>query len=95
MDYDLKLEKIVKEVKKSKAKKICLQLPDGLKANADEIVKNLQKKFNKEKLSVEIWLWAGSNFGACDIPFYLSKYNFDLIINFGHLKFGKKFTFKK
>ncbi len=86
MGYDLELDKVVSEVKKIQAKKICLQLPDGLKPFANEIVDELEKKFNSEGLSVQIWIWAGSAFGACDIP---PLRDFDLLINFGHLKFKK------
>ena len=46
MDYDLELDKVVEEVKKldKNRVKVCLQFPDGLKANATEAVKELEKK---------------------------------------------------
>ncbi len=81
MEYDFEIEKIAKKINNSKAKKVCLQFPDGLKEKATEISKELEKKTNSE-----IFIWMGSNFGACDVPFFLEKYNFDLIVNYGHSK---------
>lgn len=79
MEYDLEIDRIVKEIKRLKAKKVCIQLPDGLKPQATKIVNSLKKEVNSE-----IYLWSGSNFGACDIPSQLKNLKFDLIINFGH-----------
>ena len=75
MKYDLELERCVKEIKSSKAKLVCIQLPDGLKPKATEIVDYLQKN-----TKAKILIYLGSNFGACDIP----KLNVDLLIHFGH-----------
>ncbi len=85
-NYNLELEKAVKEIKKNKAKLVCIQLPDGLKPKADEIKKELGKKTN-----AEIVIWLGSCFGACDIPQGLDKLKLDLIIQWGHSKFVKNF----
>ena len=79
MDYDLKIEELAAEIKSHKAKKVCIQLPDGLKAQATKIAKELE-----EKSGSKIWIWASSNFGGCDIPLYIRGYGFDMIINFGH-----------
>lgn len=76
--YKLELEKAVKEIKSNKAKKVCLQLPDGLKPKAKEITDYL-----REKTNAEIFIWAGTCFGACDIP---PIKNFDLLIQWGHSK---------
>ncbi len=78
MNYDFEIEKIVNEIKEQKAKRVLLQLPDGLKPKATQIVNELRKKTN-----AEIMIWAGSNFGGCDIP----QVKVDLIVNFGHAKF--------
>lgn len=76
MDYDLEIPRIVKEISKSKAKKVLLQLPDGLKPKATELVKILE-----QKTKAKIYVWAGSNFGACDVA---QVKGFDLVVNFGH-----------
>jgi len=76
-EYDLELERIVKEINKKKAKTVLLQLPDGLKQYSTQLTDFLQ-----EKTKAEIRIWLGSCFGACDIP----QSNADLIIQFGHAK---------
>ncbi len=73
--YDLELNKAVQEVKKSKAKSVCIQLPDGLKPKAKEIVDTIEKK-----TKAKCFIWLGSCFGACDIP----KTDVDLLIQWGH-----------
>ena len=91
MDYDLELPKIAEEVKKlasTKSKvKVCLQFPDGLKPRATDVVKELEQML--PGIKVEFTIWAGSNFGACDYPWYLKDLNFDLLVNFGHSVFKK------
>ncbi len=75
MEYDLELERAAKEIKKRMAKSVCIQLPDGLKPMATEIAEYLE---NNTKTKVMIW--AGSCFGACDIP----DVKADLLIQWGH-----------
>ncbi|MBU0929489.1 MAG: diphthamide synthesis protein [Nanoarchaeota archaeon] len=77
--YDLELERIVREIKKVKAKKVCIQLPDGLKDKAVEIVNFIEKNTNAECL-----IWLETCYGACDIP---QLKNVDLLIQFGHSNF--------
>jgi len=77
--YDLELEKAVEEIKKINAKKVGLQLPDGLKPNAGKIAKELNTK-----TGAEIIIWAGDAYGACDIAFELRLLKIDLLIHWGH-----------
>ena len=77
MEYDLELERAIDIINKNKAKHVCIQLPDGLKPKAGEIVDSLQSKTN-----ASITIWAGSCFGACDTP-QLPK-EFDILIQWGH-----------
>lgn len=79
-DYDLELQRVVKEIKKTKAKTICIQLPDGLKPKATEIADFIEKNTN---CSVSIWF--GSCYGSCDIP-DLKNCKVDLLVQFGHDK---------
>lgn len=76
MEYDLELERAAKEIKKNKAKTVCVQLPEGLKPKAVEIADYL-----KEKTNAEIFIWADSCFGACDVP---DLKNIDLLVQWGH-----------
>jgi len=95
-NYDLELDKVADKIKKetskskilsakdkslSKAKTVLIQLPDGLKPKAKEIREFLAKKVDK---NIKILFWAGSCFGACDVPTSAKNVNVDLIIQFGH-----------
>ncbi|MCX6707692.1 MAG: diphthamide synthesis protein [Candidatus Woesearchaeota archaeon] len=79
-DYDLELDRAVSEIRKSRAKRVCIQLPDGLKPKADKIADYIQ-----EKTKAEVMIWIGTCFGACDIP-DLSNTDSDLLIQWGHSK---------
>jgi len=78
-DYNLELEKAIATIKKQKAKRVCIQLPDGMKPLATEIADELEKKTN-----AKIVIWMGTCFGACDIPQGLEKLGIDLLIQWGH-----------
>jgi len=75
MEYELELERVKKEIKKIRAKKVLIQLADGLKPQATKIAKDL------EKTGAEIHIWLGSCFGACDVP---NVKGYDLVVQFGH-----------
>lgn len=75
MTFNLELDKAVKEINKSKAKLVLIQLPDGLKPQATIISDFLETKTN-----AKILIWSDSCYGACDIP----NAKVDLIIQFGH-----------
>jgi diphthamide biosynthesis enzyme Dph1/Dph2-like protein len=92
LDYDLELEKVAAEIAKLKGKspKVCLQFPDGLKLYANEITDELKQKLADRNKEVQLYIWAGSNFGACDIPIQLKGLDFDLVVNFGHTVFRRK-----
>ena len=77
--YDLELNRIIKEIEKSKSKRVLLQFPDGIKSYATVIASEIS-----EKTSAECLIWLGSCFGACDIPVNVSQIGVDLIIQFGH-----------
>lgn len=85
LDYlNLELDKALKSIRENKPKRVLIQLPDGLKPYALEIINELQKRFQ----TIEFYIWAGSCFGACDIPIAQAKsFNIDLIIHFGHERF--------
>jgi 2-(3-amino-3-carboxypropyl)histidine synthase len=83
--YNLELDNLVKEIKQNKSKKILIQLPDGLKSKAGEIV-----DFIEDKTDSQVIIWLGTCFGACDIPLGLKNLGIDLLVQFGHNKFNKK-----
>ncbi|WP_423792824.1 diphthamide biosynthesis enzyme Dph2 [Methanocaldococcus indicus] len=77
--YDLETEKVInkiKEVLKIKENpKIVVQAPEGIK---NLVVNEIEKI--KKLLNVDIFLYIGSCFGACDIP----KIDYDLLVHYGH-----------
>ena len=84
MNYNLEISKVISKIKENNAKNVLLQLPDGLKPRAKEIVDAISNE-----LDVNIFIWSGTNFGACDIPLHLEKLGIDLILHFGHSEFRR------
>lgn len=73
-------KKIISEIKKSKAKNILLQFPDGLKPKATKIAKKIEKK-----AKINVFIWLNSCYGSCDIPVLGKlKKNIDIVFSFGH-----------
>jgi len=79
MDYALEIDRIAERINRMKAKRVCIQLPDGLKPKAEEIQREIE-----EKTEATVLIWAGSCFGACDTPGGLEKLGVDLLVQFGH-----------
>ena len=84
MNFDLELEKAVSQINKTKAKLVCVQLPDGLKPSAQEI-----QDYLEQKTKANILIWLGSCYGACDIPLELQNLKIDLLIQWGHSEYIK------
>ncbi len=82
MNFKLELDKVAELIQKEKAKRVCIQLADGLKPKAKEIV-----DFLEEKTDATIFIWYGSCYGACDVP--KIDESFDLLVQFGHKEFKK------
>ena len=74
--YELEIDKVVRDIKKNKAKKILLQFPEGLKPYAQVICDEVENKAN-----CSCFIWMGTCFGGCDVP---DTDDFDLIVQFGH-----------
>lgn len=77
-NYEFDLDRIIKDIEKSKSKSVLLQFPDGLKNYANDFV----DFFSQELPKIEFRVFLGSCYGACDIP----NTDCDLIIQFGHSK---------
>lgn len=77
ISLNLQLDVLLEKVKSSNAKSVLMQLPDGLKPKVEEIQDLLLEKFP----SLKVVFWAGSCYGACDIP---NVSGFDLVVQFGH-----------
>ena len=85
MQYNLELDNIISEIKDKRYKRVLLQLADGLKPEAKEIVDKI-----KEETSAEVLIWLGDCYGACDIPLGLDMLEIDLVVQFGHNLFRKQ-----
>ncbi|MFW5746268.1 MAG: diphthamide synthesis protein [Nanoarchaeota archaeon] len=80
MHYDIDMETISKKIDATNPEKVCIQLPDGLKPEAESIITQLRTEYPR----CQFFIWGGSNFGACDTPARLETIDIDLLISFGH-----------
>lgn len=78
MEWDLSLENAKQAIKDNNAKKVLIQLPDGLKQHAGTIIDALQDT------GAELFIWVDSNYGACDLPLEAKNVGIDLILHYGH-----------
>jgi len=83
--YNLELKETIEEIKRSSANKVLIQMADGLKPKAREIV-----DFINSRCDCEVFIWFGDCFGACDFPLGVEKVGIDLILQFGHSEFNKE-----
>ncbi len=82
--YKLELDKIIHEIKERKAKQVLIQLPDGLKIEANKIIDIIESQTD-----AQAFLWLTDCFGACDLPLGLDILKIDLMIQFGHNRYWK------
>lgn len=82
--YELELERVITDIKKHDAKRICLQLADGLKPEA----KNIQDKLARALPDCTFFIYGGSCFGACDTPPGLERLRIDMLVAFGHARWN-------
>ncbi|MDP2925891.1 MAG: diphthamide synthesis protein [Nanoarchaeota archaeon] len=83
--YDLELERIIKTIKKEKAKKVLLQFPEGMKPYSQVISDEIEKR-----VKCACFIFLDSCFGACDIPVEAERLGIDLIVQFGHSSWNFK-----
>lgn len=82
MALNFEKELLIKELKKKKPKKVLVQLPEGVKQNAFELV-DIFKNLNIETIFSGETAW-----GGCAIAVGEAKdVQADLIVHFGHAKF--------
>ena len=85
MDYDFEEERIIEEIKKIKARKVLLQLPDGMKKEAFRITDLIRKNTNAGGVVSGSSCW-----GGCDLAIdEAKKIKAGLLIHFGHAPFVK------
>jgi len=79
MEYDLEIDQVIEKIKKEKAQTVCIQLPEGMRPLAGKIRDELH-----QKTGATVMIWAGSCYGACDIPLEVQRLGVDLLIQWGH-----------
>ena len=84
MTLDFEKEKLVKELKKAKPKRVLVQLAEGIKQNAPEISELI------ESLGIECIFSGETCWGACSVAVQEAEaLGVDLIVHFGHAEFVK------
>ncbi len=82
--FDFEEERIKQEIQKIDAKKVLLQMPQGLKPEATHIAKAIEKMGALPIISVD------PCYGACDIAVAEAQsLGADLIVHFGHARMVK------
>jgi diphthamide biosynthesis enzyme Dph1/Dph2-like protein len=76
MKINLELENAIAQIKTTKAKSVLIQLPDGLKPMAKEIVDRIEAE-----TSAKAYIYFSTCYGACDVP---QNFKTDLLIQWGH-----------
>ena len=77
--YKLEIDSAIKKIKEENSKLVCIQLPDGLKAKASIIQKEIESKTD-----ANVIIWAGTWFGSWDLPLEVQRLGADLLIQWGH-----------
>ena len=82
--FDLELHKVIKTIQEKNSKQVLIQLPEGLKPKAEEVVEAIESQ-----TEAQVTIWLGSCFGACDIPLGINQLNMDLFVQWGHNLYHK------
>jgi len=76
--YDFRLNETADWIKTTKAKKVAIQMPEGLKSYAQRVARDL-----REKTGAEFVILGDPCYGACDIPSGYQRYA-HVLVQFGH-----------
>mgnify|MGYP000150215207 CR=1 FL=1 len=83
--YNFELDRVVREVRSRRARRVILQFPDGLKVYALKLAGEIESK-----CGVDVIVLADPCYGGCDVAFdEARRLSADLIIHFGHTQFLK------
>lgn len=81
--YDFEEERVKQFLREHKAKRVAIQLPDGLRPYADKFMATVNDA------GAEAVFLAGSCYGACDIADSIAAHaNCDTLIHYGHADMG-------
>ena len=77
--FDLEEDRVKREIVQRKARRVLIQLPEGLRGQLFKIVETV------ESTGAEAFVSGDPCYGACDLPLEeAGKLNVDLIIHYGH-----------
>lgn len=83
----MQVSNIITEIKKHGAKRVLLQVPEGLRMKAAAVVAEIEKE------GLEVVLSADPTYGACDLADKeAAQMNCDLLVHVGHSKFYRDFS---
>ena len=82
--FDLELDKVIAGIKDKGSKQVLIQLPDGLKPRAKEVVDRIE-----QETDAQACIWFSSCFGHCDLPLGMQALRIDMIVQFGHNRYHK------
>jgi 2-(3-amino-3-carboxypropyl)histidine synthase len=81
--YDLEEERLVAEITGRGARRLLIQLPDGLKNEGPRLASLI-----REKTGAEVFVSATSAWGACDLSLdAAARLKADLLVHYGHNEF--------
>ncbi|MDD1762796.1 MAG: diphthamide biosynthesis enzyme Dph2 [Methanothrix sp.] len=81
--YDLDLDRAVELIKKSNARRVGLQAPEGLKRSMPALARQIEAQTGSEVI-----ISGDPCFGACDVDMSLS-HEVDLMLHLGHAELGE------
>jgi len=85
-DFDFEIDRVIAEINSRKARKIVIQLPEGLLRCYTYIVNSLMEKLSGQ--IEDIFISGNPGFGGCLVDELTYRdVNADLLIHFGHLEY--------
>jgi len=83
ISFDLEESRLIEEVKKQEAKRVLIQLPNGLKSKATYLSKLIE-----EQTGATVFISSKPCYGGCDLPICTAKaVKADLVVHYGHAPF--------
>ncbi len=83
ISFDLEENRLIEEVKKQEAKRVLIQLPNGLKSKGAYLSKLIE-----ERTGATVFISSKPCYGGCDLPICTAKaVKADLVVHYGHAPF--------
>jgi hypothetical protein len=81
--YDLELDKVIAKIQELEAKRVLIQLPDGMRPFAVQLVNGINGV-----TGAQVFLSGNSCYGACDISIDQARgLGVDLVVHYGHTQY--------